>query len=339
MNRGLLVLVAAMILAGRFSWAESKKEGAVPAVDAPQTIKPLAAEGNMSVILKDADMDYDEIRWEGYDCRKDGHMMIPLAVFQKGKWLSHYDKALAGPIRTDNCFVEMNDPARHHTATKDTPACSGKDDCRVFAFHDINCPTGERTDLLQTNFHTLISKPAWQSAMHPIAKPPSVDKLAARMKEELKPLEEEGRRISRGNSQFGRLCKSCPYDPDKLLPPEVTEAIEFELAPGEPAVFITLHRRFPCKETGYEGTPLSKSAQNLYNSSNWHTIVRKDTLEPLWSKGWTYWNEKTCWKFRLMGAADINGDGITEVVIAASGYENDLYYLFEYRGKKLVLLF
>lgn len=335
MNRGLVILAVAVILATSSSWAKSKKDGAAPA---PQTVKSKTAEGSMSVILRDADIDYDGIRWEGYDCRKDGHMMIPLAVLQKGKWLSNYDKALGGPIETDCCFAEMTDPTRHHTATQDTPACSGRGDCRVFAFHDIGCPTGERTEVIQRSFHALISKPAWQSAMHPAAQSPSVDKLVPRMKKELKPLEEEGRSVSRGDSQFGRLCRSCPYDPDILLPPEMTEAVEFELALGEPALFITLRRRFPCQETGYEGTPLSESAKNVYNSSNWHTIVRKGSLEPLWSEGWTYWNEKTLSNFKLMGAADVDGDGITEVVLAAFGYENDVYFLFEYRDKKLVKL-
>jgi hypothetical protein len=338
-NRGLLILAAAMIFAGPFSWAEAPKADATPASSASPTAKAEASEKGMPVILVNADIDNNGISWKDYDCQRDGRLMEILAAWQNGKWVMWHDKEFLQPARIDDDFREMNNPVKQHKTSKDVPPCVHVEDQGVFAFHDILCRNKERTEVLPSDFRAMISKPVWQSTLHPAAKPPAVEALAGRMKKELKPLEEANRKACLKDPSWCGLCKGSPYDPDKLLPPEMTESVEFELAPGEPALFITLRRRFPCKETGYEGTPLSKSAENLYNSSNWHTIMRKGSLEPLWSAGWTYFYEKTWSNYRLMGAADINGDGIAEVVIAAFGYENEGYFLLEYKDKKLIKLY
>ncbi len=47
-------------------------------------------------------------------------------------------------------------------------------------------------------------------------------------------------------------------------------------------------------------------------------------------------DEKAEKYFRLLGAADLNGDGVTEVVVSSQGYEGHMVTLFEYRGGRLV---
>ena len=190
----------------------------------------------------------------------------------------------------------------------------------------------------------MVSMPAWCSRIRPAKNPPSVEELAARMKRELQPLENECRDACKRIPNCCELAYCCDfcgqvdYDPERLLPPEMTESLEFEIAPGETVLFITLRRRYPCSVNKPDETPFAKNQRDLCFSSNWHTIVRENGLEPLWSLGWAYWHEKADDTSCVMGAADVDGDGVSEVVIGRNGFENEFYDLYQYKDKKLVKL-
>ena len=62
----------------------------------------------------------------------------------------------------------------------------------------------------------------------------------------------------------------------------------------------------------------------------------KDSPEPLWERCWLPLHEKAEKDFRLLGAADLNGDGVTEIVVSWQGWESHMVTLFEYRDGRLV---
>jgi hypothetical protein len=174
----------------------------------------------------------------------------------------------------------------------------------------------------------LISKPAWIPEVRKAETPPSIEELFPRMKRELQKAEEE--EVAWYNFDKSRDPNAFDFDPKRLLPPEIVEALEFEIAPGEPALFITMRRLYDF------GDPSHYKSGDTWNSSNWHTIILKDGLKQLWSAGWAFDDFKQSIDYNFMGAADVNGDGITEVLINNREYQGETYSLFEYKNRKLI---
>ena len=170
----------------------------------------------------------------------------------------------------------------------------------------------------------IISKPAWSSPLKKAVNPPSVEELFDRMQAVLQPLEEYEKKYTDSDT----------YDPAKLLPPEIATALEFEIAPGEGAYFMVLQRKFPA-ECAYPDCPNFPYCCDE-NASYWAALLRKDGLDTLWSWGWVNdpFMKKTI-NYQLMGVADINGDGITDILLFWQGYECFGYTLYGYKDKHL----
>jgi hypothetical protein len=153
---------------------------------------------------------------------------------------------------------------------------------------------------------------------------PHFEALRARMLKEAQPLEEALRKEC---ETYPDNCWRVPYDPATLQAPELASVTAFELAPGVPAFFVVLRRQ---PAVAPQGSPPADAA------TYWTAIVKKDSPEPLWARCWLPLNEKAEKDFRLLGAADLNGDGVTEIVVAWQGWESHTVTLFEYRDGRLI---
>ncbi len=172
--------------------------------------------------------------------------------------------------------------------------------------------------------YALTNQPARHFPIKSAREVPHLEALCARMLKEARPLEEALRKEC---DTYPDNCWRVPYDPATLQPPELTSVTAFDLAPGVPGFFVVLRR--PPAETAENPTPTDAATY-------WTGIVGKDSPEPLWERCWLPLHEKAEKGFRLLGAADLNGDGVTEIVVSWQGWESHMVTLFEYRDGRLV---
>jgi hypothetical protein len=168
----------------------------------------------------------------------------------------------------------------------------------------------------------VVSQYAWHSLIRPAKDPPAVEELSRRMLAALAPIERDSRTIA-CRADWSKK----PYDPGKLRAPELAEAFEFEIAPGEPVFLVTLRQRY-----GDD----SRMDCRYDLASYWRAVVFKSGLDVLWSAAWAAVEDNRgprCHDF--LGVADVNGDGVTEVVMEIGYYESSGMALYEYRDKKL----
>lgn len=249
-----------------------------------------------------------------------------LAVFKEGRW-----RAWEGDDGQRYCltpeklpaFVRMGNPAQHYKAVRE-----GLEDVCSFVCAALFFPITEYgPDLKHWGGFSapmaLCSAPKWASTIKPAVDRPPLAPLALRMKLEMQAEEQNVLKCRREHPDFFPV----KYDPKDLLPAEMIEAMEFEIAPGEPVLFITLQQR-------YANVP---DTEDVDFSSVWQTLVRKGNLTTLWSKGYIRWDEKRRDGYRVFGSADINGDGVFELLMGGHYYEGIYFDLYEYRNTSLSL--
>lgn len=248
---------------------------------------------------------------------KIGHLMRGLAIFDQGKWRAVAHGELTPLVPVGIPLFDMSDPARVFTYSSvfSAEGCCGE----MIENEMLVCPAPERPEL---HGRVVVSQYAWHSLVRPAKDPPAVEELSRRMLVELAPIEQDSRTISSRAYDSGK-----PYDPGKLRAPELAEALEFEIAPGEPVFLVTLRQR-------YGDDSRMNCRWDL--ASYWRAVVFKNGLDVLWSAAWVAVEENkrpSCHDF--LGVADVNGDRVTEVVMGISHYETSGMALYEYRDRKL----
>lgn len=253
----------------------------------------------------------------------EGTLVAVFALFENGAWRG-VDRVKPDPSApAPGTAFRMDDPNRAHTlkttvAARPCMEPSERVDLLYLPQEPGRAESGHRCAFALTN------KPVWHSAMKAAAETPHLEALCARMLKEAQPLEEALRKEC---ETYPDNCWRVPYDPATLQAPEPASVTAFELAPGVPGFFVVLRRR---PADAPQVSPPADAA------TYWTAIVGKDSPEPLWSRCWLPLHEKAEKDFRLLGAADLNGDGVTEIVVSWQGWESHMVTLFEYRGGRLV---
>lgn len=253
----------------------------------------------------------------------EGTLVAVFALFDNGAWRGvdsfKPDPSAVAPRKA----FRLDDPNREYTLKTPFPArpC-GEPSERVDLLYLPQEPG--RAESGHRCAFALTSKPVWHSPMKAAKEVPHLAALCARMLDEARPLEEALRKEC---ETYPDNCWRVPYDPATLQAPELATVTAFELAPGVPGFFVVLRR--PPAETPENPAPADAATY-------WTAIVRKDSPELLWARCWLPLHEKAEKDFRLLGAADLNGDGVTEIVVSWQGWGGHMATLFEYRGGCLV---
>jgi len=121
-----------------------------------------------------------------------------------------------------------------------------------------------------------------------------------------------------------------PY-PGELKPLEPVESLEFELAPGTPAWFITMRQEYDAQRKPDCGSDLA---------NYWCAVVLQKGQKILWTAAWVATGEvKAPHCHQIIGVADLDGDGVTELVMRHQDYEGRTIHLFQFRNGVLEELF
>jgi hypothetical protein len=255
-----------------------------------------------------------------------GIVYMGCAIFEKGAWRKcPEDSPPTGYDTVSFTYMDAQNDFFRSLCRLDNPNHFFMEDTFYLLFK--NPP--QKTDWPAA---AIISKPVWSSPLKKAVNPPSVEELSDRMKAALQPEENKLQRYlkSIANSNY-YVHETNSYDPARLLPPKMTTALEFEVAPGEGAYFVILCREFP-KESANPDCPSCYDMRASY----WAALLRKDGLGNLCSFGWIYDpDSKNTEYVQLMGVADINGDGITDILLFEQGYERFDYSLYGYKDKHL----
>ncbi|MBW7865105.1 MAG: hypothetical protein GX580_13785 [Candidatus Hydrogenedens sp.] len=253
------------------------------------------------------------------DADENGELMKGFCVFEEGRWRIVKDVELPPLVPVATQFFSMWNPAVVFTMSRLAGInfeCNGTSTSKHLLFSPKND---------SSTFPVMMSRHAWHSPLKPVAEPPKSDELLRRMTLELQPMEEMS-----WLKEVRSMMDKEPYDPGKLHPAKLFEAYEFEIAPGEPAFFLTYRKQYGDQDWDCCSDDFS---------SYWCTIVRKNNLESLWSRAWLAIPETKLGNcYSVCGVADVNGDGVTEVVICQNVYEGWSFQLYEYREKRLTLV-
>lgn len=253
----------------------------------------------------------------------EGTLVAVFALFENGAWRG-VDRIKPDPSApAPRTALRMDAPDRAYTLKTTLAARPCREPSeRVDLLYLPKAPgraeSGHRCAFALTN------KPVWHSPMKAAAETPHLVALCARMLDETPPLEEALRTAC---AQDPGACQGVAYDPATLQAPELASATAFELTPGVPGFYVVLRRR----PADAPQPPAPVDAATC-----WTAIVGKDSPEPLWSCCWLPLHEKAEKDFRLLGGADLNGDGVTEIVVSSQGWEGHTVTLFEYRDGCLV---
>lgn len=253
----------------------------------------------------------------------EGTLVAVFALFENGAWRG-VDRTKPDPSApAPRKAFRMDDPNRAYTL-KTTVAARpcGEPSERVDLLYLPKSP-GRAESGHQCAF-ALTNQPARHFPIKAVKETPHLEALCARMLEEAPPLEEA---LRSNCARDPGACQGMIYDPAMLQAPELVSVATFDLAPGVPGFFVVLRR--PPAETPENPAPAEAATY-------WTALVGKDSPEPLWSRCWLPLHEKAEKDFRLLGAADLNGDGVTEIVVSWQGYGGHMVTLFEHRDGRLV---
>ncbi len=252
--------------------------------------------------------------------RQEGQFMASWVVFENGAWREVSNAEVLSFYRAGTPLCSMRAPSQAFTLSSVVPAAhEGYPESLHFIPKASPPDSGE----------IMCSKPAWASAIRPAANPPAVEELSRRMLTALEDFEQNDEALHQERAKWSG---DTVYDPRKLGDPQLEEALEFEIAPGETAMMVTLRREYRWR------IPDRKNCRSDLGSY-WSTIVLQEGLEPLWSMAWVADADRNCFRCPdLRGVADVNGDGVTEVVLLRRGTEETYYDLYSYEKNKLTLL-
>lgn len=244
-----------------------------------------------------------------------GALMRGFCVFEESKWRAIDPMELPSLVPVSTPFVSLWDPAA---------SCKMS---RVVNRPCLCCASSPENHLLLLPKHkppvtqVLVSQVGWQSVPKPISSATKdLEELIHGMRLEMQEKEDEV--WARGIKE--RDCdEDCRRNP--LHARESKEVYEFELTPGEPAYFVAILRQYE-----------AKNCCGLALSSGRCSIVRKDGQASLLGQSWVLMTEEVVGQCdRLCGVADINGDGVTELIISEYG-DQQTYTLYEYRDNDLM---
>lgn len=292
-----------------FSPAEEPAAGApvpaAPRVTAEREVPPIIfVESPEDTIIKD--------RAEHDAVRKSGQSLVSFAVYEKGAWRP-------GSTSGNRDILPVG-----------TPLFSASDPVAAVTYGGLRRFQGIDGEMVVPFAHprikesVLVSKVCWHSKPRPAADPPSVEEMKRHVLSALEPLNEEWKELR--TYDCGR-----PYDPARLQPVRLDEALEFELAPGEGAFFLTYQQPY---------SDVHPLGHKVDTPGYWRAIVRKEGLEVLCSGAWIkvvdYSRDKN---HDLISVADFDGDGVSEVITYTLGYESWHYSFYQYTDHRLKWLF
>ncbi len=318
MNLLRLLLVTGLLTVSAVARAETPVETPSPAdSDAPPPLKTLPpiifAEDVYFYLLPSPERPLEE------RLLQEGQFMASWVVFENGAWREVSNAEVLPFYRAGTPLFSMRAPSQAFTLSSVVPAAHGYPEGLHFVPKASPPDSGE----------IMCSKPVWASAIRPAANPPAVEELSRRMLAALEDFEQNDEAL---HSERAKWSGDTVYDPRKLKAPQLEEALEFEIAPGETAMMVTLRREYKWRLSDRKDC---RSDLGSY----WSTIVLQEGLEPLWSMAWVAEADRNGFRCPdLRGVADVNGDGVTEVVLSRQGYEETYYDLYSYEKKKLTPL-
>ncbi|HQL94417.1 MAG TPA: hypothetical protein PL005_07045 [Candidatus Hydrogenedentes bacterium] len=279
---------------------------AVPRVTAERDVPPVIfVESPEDNIIKDHS--------EREALRKSGQLLVSFAVYENGAWRPGSNSGNRDILPVGTPLFSASDPVEVVTYGG-LRRFLGYDDVELVA------PFAHP----KTKEEVLVSRVFWHSKPRPAADPPSVEEMKRHVLSALEPLNEEWKELR--TYDCGR-----PYDPAKLQPVRLDEALEFELAPGEGAFFLTYQQPY---------SDVHPLGHKVDTPGYWRAIVRKEGLEVLCSGSWIKVLDYS-WDHghRLVSVADVNGDGVSEIITFVSGNEEWHYSFYQYTDHRLKWLF
>ncbi|HNY86497.1 MAG TPA: hypothetical protein PKL54_04370 [Candidatus Hydrogenedentes bacterium] len=297
----LEAVIAGMLLAAGTAWAAE--------TSAPQPEKAVPA-----LILVESH-EFEMVDSAGSPCP--GWGMREFAVSEGGKWREIEYGSPPSFARIGDLFQDLGAPgtgAAFSRICRANPCMSELDAMVLLPEKEAACPT------------VMVSRCAWRSQVRSGTPPPDLKPLAQRMRSDVQPLEEDAWVKQERSNATG-----APWDPGKLKPPAPVESLAFELAPGTPAWFVTMRQEYDAQRKPDCGSDLA---------NYWCAVVLQKGQKILWTAAWVATGEvKAPHCHQIIGVADLDGDGVTELVMRHQDYEGRTIHLFQFRNGVLEELF